>query len=91
VGGQALQACLKNIGAALSDLRHLCCVTSTGYLTPGLGTMRTAVVNSLFGDGAAALALISDGPGEQQHGPGSSSTVRRSLGPGRGSSSSPVS
>jgi polyketide synthase Type III len=116
VGGQALQACLKNIGAALSDLRHLCCVTSTGYLTPGLsariikdlgidphcsrsdivgmgcnaglnalnvvagwsaahpgelgvvlcteacsaayaldGTMRTAVVNSLFGDGAAAL------------------------------------
>jgi polyketide synthase Type III len=119
-----LQACLKRAGAALSDLRHLCCVTSTGFLTPGLsallirelgidphcsrsdivgmgcnaglnalnvvagwsaahpgelavvlcteacsaayaidGSMRTAVVNSLFGDGAAALALISDEPG----------------------------
>ena len=124
MGSQALQACLKRAGAALSDLRHLCCVTSTGFLTPGLsallirelgidphcsrsdivgmgcnaglnalnvvagwsaahpgelavvlcseacsaayaidGSMRTAVVNSLFGDGAAALALISDGPG----------------------------
>jgi 3,5-dihydroxyphenylacetyl-CoA synthase len=130
MGGQALQACLKNIGASLSDLRHLCCVTSTGFLTPGLsaliikelgidphcsrsdivgmgcnaglnalnvvagwsaahpgelgvvlcaeacsaayaldGTMRTAVVNSLFGDGAAALALISDGAGEGRPGP----------------------
>jgi 3,5-dihydroxyphenylacetyl-CoA synthase len=130
MGGQALQACLKNAGAALSDLRHLCCVTSTGFLTPGLsallirelgidphcsrsdivgmgcnaglnalnvvagwsaahpgelgvvlcteacsaayaldGTMRTAVVNSLFGDGAAALALVSDGPGESRSGP----------------------
>ncbi|GIF17150.1 3,5-dihydroxyphenylacetyl-CoA synthase DpgA [Actinoplanes teichomyceticus] len=130
MGGQALQACLKNIGASLSDLRHLCCVTSTGFLTPGLsalmikelgidphcsrsdivgmgcnaglnalnvvagwsaahpgelgvvlcteacsaayaldGTMRTAVVNSLFGDGAAALALISDAPGQSRPGP----------------------
>ena len=130
MGGQALHACLKNIGASLSDLRHLCCVTSTGFLTPGLsalmikelgidphcsrsdivgmgcnaglnalnvvagwsaahpgelgvvlcteacsaayaldGTMRTAVVNSLFGDGAAALALISDGAGQSCPGP----------------------
>ncbi|WIM94433.1 type III polyketide synthase [Actinoplanes oblitus] len=130
MGGQALQNCLKSIGASLSDLRHLCCVTSTGFLTPGLsaliikdlgidphcsrsdivgmgcnaglnalnvvagwsaahpgelgvvlcaeacsaayaldGTMRTAVVNSLFGDGAAALALVSDGPGEVRPGP----------------------
>lgn len=130
MGSQALQACLKNADAALSDLRHLCCVTSTGFLTPGLsallirelgidphcsrsdivgmgcnaglnalnvvagwsaahpgelgvvlcteacsaayaldGTMRTAVVNSLFGDGAAALALISDAPGETRPGP----------------------
>jgi polyketide synthase Type III len=122
MGGQALQNCLKAAGATLSDLRHLCCVTSTGFLTPGLsallirklgidprcsrsdivgmgcnaglnalnvvagwsaahpgelavvlcteacsaayaidGTMRTAVVNSLFGDGAAALALVSEG------------------------------
>jgi 3,5-dihydroxyphenylacetyl-CoA synthase len=120
MGCRALEACLKSAGAALSDLRHLCCVTSTGFLTPGLsaliirelgidphcsrsdivgmgcnaglnalnvvagwsaahpgelgvvlcseacsaayaldGTMRTAVVNSLFGDGSAALAVVS--------------------------------
>jgi len=130
MGAQALQACLKRAGASLSDLSHLCCVTSTGFLTPGLsallvrelgidphcsradivgmgcnaglnalnvvagwsaahpgelgvvlcteacsaayaldGTMRTAVVNSLFGDGAAAVALVSDGPGEFRPGP----------------------
>jgi polyketide synthase Type III len=131
MGGQALQTCLKRIGADLSDLRHLCCVTSTGFLTPGLsalvirdlgidprcsrsdivgmgcnaglnalnvvagwsgahpgelavvlcaeacsaayaidGTMRTTVVNSLFGDGAAALALMSDAPGDEPPAPG---------------------
>ncbi|MFD1832886.1 3,5-dihydroxyphenylacetyl-CoA synthase DpgA [Streptomyces desertarenae] len=120
MGAEALRACLKRAGAELSDLRHLCCVTSTGLLTPGLSallikelgidrhcsrsdivgmgcnaglnalgvasgwatahpgelvvvlcveacsaaytmdsTMRTAVVNSLFGDGAAALAIRS--------------------------------
>lgn len=130
MGSQALQACLKNAGADLSDLRHLCCVTSTGFLTPGLSallmrelgidphcsrsdivgmgcnaglnalnvvsgwsaaypgelgvvlcaeacsaayaldaTMRTAVVNSLFGDGAAAVALVSDTAGEVRSGP----------------------
>jgi 3,5-dihydroxyphenylacetyl-CoA synthase len=119
MGCRALEACLKSAGATLSDLRHLCCVTSTGFLTPGLsaliirelgidphcgrsdivgmgcnaglnalnvlagwsaahpgelgvllcseacsaaytldGTMRTAVVNSLFGDGSAALAVV---------------------------------
>lgn len=119
MGAEALRACLKRAGAGLADLGHLCCVTSTGFLTPGLSallirelgidrhcsrsdivgmgcnaglnalnvvdgwavahpgrlavvlcaeacsaayamdsTMRTAVVNSLFGDGAAALALV---------------------------------
>ncbi|MFH8606835.1 3,5-dihydroxyphenylacetyl-CoA synthase DpgA [Streptomyces sp. NPDC018029] len=123
MGGEALRACLKKAGADLADLRHLCCVTSTGLLTPGISallirelgidrhcsrtdivgmgcnaglnalgvvagwsaahpgelavvlcveacsaaytvdsTMRTAVVNSLFGDGAAAVALLT-GPG----------------------------
>ncbi|WP_225796466.1 3,5-dihydroxyphenylacetyl-CoA synthase DpgA [Streptomyces aculeolatus] len=123
MGAEALRACLKNAGHELSDLRHLCCVTSTGFLTPGLSallirelgidrhcsrsdivgmgcnaglnalnvvagwsaahpgelavvlcaeacsaayafdeTMRTAVVNSLFGDGAAAVALMSGAP-----------------------------
>jgi polyketide synthase Type III len=120
MGTRAIDECLKDAGAALSDIRHLCCVTSTGFLTPGLSalliremgitpqcsrvdivgmgcnaglnalnmtsawsaahpgqlavqlcteacsaayvfdsTMQTAVVNSLFGDGAAAIALTS--------------------------------
>jgi 3,5-dihydroxyphenylacetyl-CoA synthase len=119
MGVRAVQACLDNSGATASDIRYLCCVTSTGFLTPGLSallirelgidrhcgrtdvvgmgcnaglnalnvvsswslahpgelalvlcaeacsaayvldsTMRTAVVNSLFGDGAAALAVV---------------------------------
>lgn len=118
MGERALRACLDHAGASLSDIDFLCCVTSTGFLTPGLSallirdldipsecgradivgmgcnaglnalslasgwsvahpgqlavvlcaeacsaayvfdsTMRTAVVNSLFGDGAAAIAL----------------------------------
>ncbi|WP_416978453.1 3,5-dihydroxyphenylacetyl-CoA synthase DpgA [Streptomyces sp. T028] len=132
-GIRALEACLKRAGASLSDLRHLCCVTSTGFLTPGLSalimrelgidrhcsradivgmgcnaglnalnlvsgwavanpgdlgvvlcseacsaayamdtTMRTAVVNSLFGDGAAAVAVVADdnAPGASPGRPG---------------------
>ncbi|MFI7504827.1 3,5-dihydroxyphenylacetyl-CoA synthase DpgA [Streptomyces sp. NPDC049687] len=118
MGGRALQACLKEAGADVSDVRYLVCVSSTGFLTPGFtalmiremglhpncarldvvgmgcnaglngltavagwaaahpgdlavmvcteacsaayvfdGTMRTSVVNSLFGDGSAAVAL----------------------------------
>jgi len=121
MGARAVEACLKNAGAAIDDIGHLCCVTSTGFLTPGLtalliremgiqprcsrvdvvgmgcnaglnalgvtsawsaanpgqlaillcaeacsaayvfdSSMRTAVVNSLFGDGAAAIALTGD-------------------------------
>ncbi len=120
MGTRAVEACLKNAGATPADISHLCCVTSTGFLTPGLsallirdmgispicaradivgmgcnaglnglalsaawsaghpgqlavlvcvevcsaayifdGALRTAVVNSLFGDGAGAVALIS--------------------------------
>lgn len=123
MGGRALEACLKNAGAVPADVGHLCCVTSTGFLTPGLsallikefgldrhtsrldvvgmgcnaglnslsavtgwaqahpgqlavmvcvescsaayvfdGTMRTSVVNSLFGDGAAGVAVIAGDP-----------------------------
>lgn len=115
----ALRRCLERAGYDRDDVRYLCCVSSTGFLVPGLtallineagirrdcarldvlgmgcnaglnglnavggwakanpgklaimicvevcsasyvfdGTMRTAVVNSLFGDGAAAAALI---------------------------------
>lgn len=125
MGTRAIDACLKNAGAGIDDIGYLCCVTSTGFLTPGLSalliramgiaprcgrldvvgmgcnaglnalavtaawaathpgqlavlvcaeacsaayafdqTMRTAVVNSLFGDGAAAIALTVDDPGD---------------------------
>jgi polyketide synthase Type III len=121
MGARAIDAALKNAGAGIEDIGHLTCVTTTGFLTPGLtalliremgiapqcsrvdvvgmgcnaglnalgvtaawaaahprqlaillcaeacsaayvfdSTMRTAVVNSLFGDGAAAIALTSD-------------------------------
>ncbi|HEY5987136.1 MAG TPA: 3,5-dihydroxyphenylacetyl-CoA synthase DpgA [Streptosporangiaceae bacterium] len=124
MGSRALAACLRSAGAELSDVGCLCCVTSTGFLTPGLSallirelrmtphcrrvdvvgmgcngglnalgvtaawsvahpgqlavvlcaeacsaayvfdsTMRTAVVNSLFGDGAAAVVLTADPAG----------------------------
>jgi len=130
LGARALLGCLDRAGAGLADIRCLCCVTSTGYLTPGLSallirelgispqcgrvdvvgmgcnaglnalrmtagwsaahpgelavmvcaeacsaayvfdaTMRTAVVNSLFGDGAAAIALVAGGDGEVPAGP----------------------
>jgi len=118
MGSHAIAACLRRIGADLRDIDFLCCVTTTGFLTPGLSallcrhlqlrqdlsridivgmgcnaglngmtatdawsranpgklavmlcveicsaayvfdtTMSTAVVNSLFGDGASAVAL----------------------------------
>jgi 3,5-dihydroxyphenylacetyl-CoA synthase len=124
MGRDAIEACLKDTGAALSDIRYLCCVTSTGFLTPGFsalligelgiarscsrldvvgmgcnaglnaltavagwananpgelaimvcieacsaayvfdGTLRSSVVNSLFGDGSAAVAVRSPEPG----------------------------
>jgi 3,5-dihydroxyphenylacetyl-CoA synthase len=119
IGNEAVIACLKDAEATLEDVRYLCCVTSTGFLTPGFsallikelgidrhcsrldvvgmgcnaglnaltavsgwaeahpgelalmvcievcsaayvfdGTMRSSVVNSLFGDGAAAVAVL---------------------------------
>jgi len=121
MGPRAIDAALKSAGAGIEDIGHLCCATTTGFLTPGLSalliremgieprcsrvdvvgmgcnaglnalgvtvawsaahprqlavllcaeacsaayvfdsTMRTAVVNSLFGDGAAAIVLASD-------------------------------
>ncbi len=130
MGARAIDACLKNAGATIGDIAHLCCVTSTGFLTPGLtallirelgitpqcsrvdvvgmgcnaglnalgvtsawsaahpeqlavllcseacsaayafdSTMRTSVVNSLFGDGAAAIAVTGDDPVPAAEGP----------------------
>ncbi|TFW29139.1 type III polyketide synthase [Duganella callida] len=121
IGERALLDCLEQAGAQPQDIRYLCCVTTTGMLTPGLSallcqrmglrrdcgrldivgmgcnaglnglnavtswsqahpgklavmlcveicsaayvhddSMQTAVVNSLFGDGAAAVALLAD-------------------------------
>jgi 3,5-dihydroxyphenylacetyl-CoA synthase len=126
MGARAIDTALKNAGAGIEDIGHLCCVTTTGFLTPGLSallisemgiapqcsrvdvvgmgcnaglnalgvtaawaaahprqlavllcaeacsaayvfdsTMRTAVVNSLFGDGAAAIVLTSDDTGDR--------------------------
>ncbi|MFE9068518.1 3,5-dihydroxyphenylacetyl-CoA synthase DpgA [Streptomyces violaceusniger] len=122
MGQEAVEACLKAANATLADVRYLCCVTTTGMLTPGFsallikelgidrhcsrldvvgmgcnaglnaltavagwanahpgelalmvcieacsaayvfdGTMRSSVVNSLFGDGSAAVAVLSPG------------------------------
>lgn len=36
IGARAVEACLKEEGSGLSDVRFLCCVSSTGLLTPGL-------------------------------------------------------
>jgi predicted naringenin-chalcone synthase len=130
MGARAIDACLKNAGATIDEIGHLCCVTSTGFLTPGLtalliremgiaprcsrvdivgmgcnaglnalgvtsawsaahpdqlaimvcaeacsaayafdSTMRTAVVNGLFGDGAAAIALNGDERLRETEGP----------------------
>ncbi|PPK66534.1 type III polyketide synthase [Actinokineospora auranticolor] len=123
MGRRAVEACLKSAGADLADIGYLCCVTSTGFLTPGFsallirelgldrhtsrldvvgmgcnaglnslnavtgwalahpgrlavmvcaeacsaayvfdGTMRTSVVNSLFGDGSSAVAVVAADP-----------------------------
>lgn len=137
MGVRALRACLRDAGADLADIRYLCCVTSTGFLTPGISallirelgidrycaradvvgmgcnaglnalnavagwtaahpgelavlvcteacsaayvfdsTMRTAVVNSLFGDGAAAVALIGGSSGDPVDTPAASTRPR---------------
>lgn len=118
IGPQAIERCLAPLGLGVRDVDHLTCLTTTGYLTPGLSalyikemgfrvdcsradivgmgcnaglnglnlvsawamanpgknalmvctevcsaayvfdhTMRTAIVNSLFGDGAAAILV----------------------------------
>ncbi|MFK0115163.1 3,5-dihydroxyphenylacetyl-CoA synthase DpgA [Streptomyces sp. NPDC090994] len=124
IGREAIEACLKRLDADPDEVAFLCCVSSTGLLTPGFsallirdmglrpscgrldvvgmgcnaglnalaavtgwasahpgrlalvvsievcsaayvfdGTMRTSVVNSLFGDGAAAAAVVAQAPG----------------------------
>ncbi|WP_315765136.1 MULTISPECIES: 3,5-dihydroxyphenylacetyl-CoA synthase DpgA [unclassified Bradyrhizobium] len=130
LGTQAIDACLARADARYADIRHLCCVSSTGFIIPGLSALliktlglpvncsrldvvgmgcnaglnalssvsawtskhpgelaimvcievcsamyvfetdlASAVVNSLFGDGAAALAVISGGGSYGRKGP----------------------
>jgi predicted naringenin-chalcone synthase len=125
MAARAIRECLEGIGARPGDVDYLCCVTTTGFLSPGLSaflirdlgievrcgrvdvvgmgcnaglnalgataawatanpgklavmvcaeacsaayvidsTMRTAVVNSLFGDGAAAIAVVAPVAGD---------------------------
>lgn len=125
LGVRALRSCLAQAHASTQDVRYICCVSTTGLLTPGFsallcqeldlplecarldvvgmgcnaglnalnaaaswaeanpgdlavmvcievcsaayvfdGTMRSIVVNSLFGDGAAAVALRAQAVGE---------------------------
>ncbi|MFC5184131.1 3,5-dihydroxyphenylacetyl-CoA synthase DpgA [Actinomadura harenae] len=148
MGAEALLACLQNAGRSLSDLAHLTCVTTTGFLTPGISallirelgidrhcsradivgmgcnaglnalnvvngwsvahpgelavvlcteacsaayaldsSMRTAVVNSLFGDGAAAVALVSEATAPST--PADPSTPSTSPGPSTASGDGP--
>ncbi|MFE7127756.1 3,5-dihydroxyphenylacetyl-CoA synthase DpgA [Streptomyces sp. NPDC057617] len=126
IGREAIETCLKRLNADPAEVAFLCCVSSTGFITPGFsallikelglppecgrldvvgmgcnaglnalaavtgwagahpgqlavmasvevcsaayvfdGTMRTSVVNSLFGDGAAAVAVAADAAGER--------------------------
>ena len=124
MGLSAIHECLNGMGAQIRDVSYLCCVTSTGFMTPGISaylakeleltadctrldvvgmgcnaglnglnaaatwsvanpgklglllcaevcsaayvfddTMGSSVVNSLFGDGAAAAAIIAEPSG----------------------------
>ena len=39
IGERALREYLQSIGASLQDIRQLCCVTTTGLLTPGFSSL----------------------------------------------------
>lgn len=130
VAPQAIERCLSAVGLSVRDIDYLCCITSTGWLTPGVtailmkhvgfredcsrvdivgmgcnaglnglnpvsawamanpgknalmvcneicsaayvfdGSMRTAIVNSLFGDGVAALLVRASEKDERSFAP----------------------
>ncbi|MDK1288838.1 3,5-dihydroxyphenylacetyl-CoA synthase DpgA [Pseudoalteromonas umbrosa] len=39
MGAEALKNCLDKIGATIDDIEFLCCVTSTGFLAPGVSAL----------------------------------------------------
>ena len=130
IGPQAVERCLAPLGLSVTDMDYLCCITSTGFMAPGLtahvmkhmgfradcsradivgmgcnaglnglnpvsawaranpgknalmlcievcsaayvfdGTMRTAIVNSLFGDGSAAVLVRADPADDKRFAP----------------------
>lgn len=130
IGPQAVQRCLQPMGLDVTDIDYLCCITTTGFLAPGLtahlmkemgfredcsradivgmgcnaglnglnpvsswalanpgrnalmvcmeicsaayvfdNTFRTAIVNSLFGDGSAAVLVRADHADEARFAP----------------------
>jgi 3,5-dihydroxyphenylacetyl-CoA synthase len=130
IGPQAVDRCLEPLGLGVRDVDYLCCITTTGFLAPGLSahlmkrmgfredcsradivgmgcnaglnglnpvaswamsnpgknalmvsmeicsaayvfddSMRTAIVNSLFGDGAAAILVRASERDERQFAP----------------------
>lgn len=136
MGREAIMRCLEEANFQFSDIHYICCVSSTGFITPGFSallikdlglrrdcsrldvvgmgcnaglnaltvvsawananpgklavmvcvevcsaayvfdnTMRTSVVNSLFGDGAAAITVIA-GKQEEKAGAISPSLIR---------------
>ncbi|MCQ4083505.1 type III polyketide synthase [Streptomyces sp. RB6PN25] len=138
MGREAVTRCLADAGAEVADIRYLCCVTSTGFATPGFsalllkslgiepycarldvvgmgcnaglnaltavagwagahpgdlalmvcieacsaayvfdGTMRSSVVNSLFGDGSAAVAVrAAPAPADPESDPAGAAILR---------------
>ncbi|MER7668236.1 3,5-dihydroxyphenylacetyl-CoA synthase DpgA [Kitasatospora sp. NPDC096128] len=61
-GLNALNATASWVHANPGKVAVLLCVEACSAAYVIDGTMRTSVVNSLFGDGAAAVALVADGP-----------------------------
>jgi predicted naringenin-chalcone synthase len=39
MGSEAIQKALSKIDAKISDIKYLCCVTSTGFLAPGVSAL----------------------------------------------------
>jgi 3,5-dihydroxyphenylacetyl-CoA synthase len=39
IGSAAVRACLRQAGVTAADVQYLCCVTSTGWLTPGFSAL----------------------------------------------------
>jgi 3,5-dihydroxyphenylacetyl-CoA synthase len=59
LGAQAVRECLKNADAVVDDIAYVCCVTSTGFLTPGLSALLMRELN--VDPGASRLDVVGMG------------------------------